>query len=510
MGLLAFLRGDNIPESSTESRALPRPDNECPVVWPGITTVRSVNTGNVLAITDAYSCVRVLADSIATPPLKVYRRTDTGRIPAGDDQRLVQLLRRPSPGSTSVDPISQIVTHLNVFGECFLGKYKADREIVRLACINPESVRVELEGRTITYVLEERTRHGVDDILHVKGLSLDRVRGMSPVSQRRTALGLNEKPARVRQSVLQAGLDALRCASRAPRHAEGNIDRLYEDWRAKQEGLDNIHQIAVIEGDMDFKPVAFNASDSQFLESREFSTREVCRIFRVPRWAVDGSSGDSMTHANVSEQARALVTYSLRPWIVSIETAFTSDADLCPGSTYCQFDLDGLLRASPTDRAQVYTQALHPETGWMRRSEVRELEDLEPEPTPPPTQISMQPRGWRMQDKDRAPEQRTVDVDVEAIDTRARTLHGYAAVYTVYLWGPGQGAPNGPFGLQMRVWKQAATAILDATSFGRLYTSPVELRSFEADGGLTNRQNVRMELNAGYAVERSGAGLRIP
>jgi HK97 family phage prohead protease len=31
----------------------------------------------------------------------------------------------------------------------------------------------------------------------------------------------------------------------------------------------------------------------------------------------------------------------------------------------------------------------------------------------------------------RAPEQRTVDVDVEAIDTRGRTLHGYAAVYNV-------------------------------------------------------------------------------
>jgi hypothetical protein len=34
-------------------------------------------------------------------------------------------------------------------------------------------------------------------------------------------------------------------------------------------------------------------------------------------------------------------------------------------------------------------------------------------------------------------------------------------------------------------------------------------RSFEADGGLTNTQNVRMETNAGYAVERLAAALRI-
>jgi hypothetical protein len=33
--------------------------------------------------------------------------------------------------------------------------------------------------------------------------------------------------------------------------------------------------------------------------------------------------------------------------------------------------------------------------------------------------------------------------------------------------------------------------------------------SFEADGGLTNKQNVRMEANAGYAVKRIPAARRI-
>ena len=37
-----------------------------------------------------------------------------------------------------------------------------------------------------------------------------------------------------------------------------------------------------------------------------------------------------------------------------------------------------------------------------------------------------------------------------------------------YLWGPGQGAPGGPFGLQLRVWKARGTAIIDRASFGRL------------------------------------------
>jgi hypothetical protein len=79
----------------------------------------------------------------------------------------------------------------------------------------------------------------------------------------------------------------------------------------------------------------------------------------------------------------------------------------------------------------------------------------------------------------------------------------------MYIWPPGRGATTGPWGLTIRVWKQAGTAVLDADAYGRMYISPVELRAFEQDAGATNRQTVRMETNAGYAVERIPAALRI-
>ena len=41
--------------------------------------------------------------------------------------------------------------------------------------------------------------------------------------------------------------------------------------------------------------------------------------------------------------------------------------------------MDGLLRADSMTRAQVYEKALNPVTGWMRRDEVRRLENLDPE-----------------------------------------------------------------------------------------------------------------------------------
>src|SRR5687768_5522037 len=105
----------------TEDRALPARTVESPMLpydpW-GPQAPLDVTTSNALRVSDAYACVRCLADSISSLPLHAYRRTPAGRVPVGPDSRAVALLQRPSPGSTSVDLISQVMVHLNVHGDC--------------------------------------------------------------------------------------------------------------------------------------------------------------------------------------------------------------------------------------------------------------------------------------------------------------------------------------------------------------------------------------------------------
>ncbi len=294
----------------------------------------------------------------------------------------MQLLQRPSPGSTSVDLISQIMVHLNVYGEAFVGKYRADNEIVQLGLISPESVQVELRGRRIVYSLDTvhgRTEHGPEDILHVKGMSVDGLRGLSPVAQCRVALGLSSSLQVSAKAFTEQGSRPSGILTVPAHSSREAVHMAAQDWRVWHGGVENMHRVAVLSGDVNFTPIAFSADDSQFLQQRELSAREVARLFRVPAWAIDAPTGDSMTYANVVEQSRALVDYSLRPWMVRIERAISNDSDLCPGNTYVEFSLDALLRGDTATRAQVYTQALSPDTGWMTRAEVRELENLTPE-----------------------------------------------------------------------------------------------------------------------------------
>ncbi len=405
MGLLSYLRGDGITldiDERAEDRTL-TPQTVPPVMlpysrhrWHHHGALLDANPSTALRIADAYSCVRVLSDAVASLPPNVYRQTPTGRVRVGDDQRLAALLKRPSPGSTSADLFGTVMAHLNTHGNAFVGKYRgADGEIVQLGCLYPSQVRVELRGNVITYILSRTDgvfELGLSDVLHIKAMSSDGpgangLLGLSPVAQCRLALSLS---ANLQESARQffengsmpSGVMSIEGAS------EEGVKAFEEEWRNRQSlQAGKFHSIAVVNAETSFTPIAFSERDTQFLEQRQLSAVEVARCFRVPPRLIGAASGDSMTYSNVLEENRHFVTHSLRPWLVRIERAFSNDAELCPGGTFLEFDLDALLRADLATRSEIYQRALgddkHP--AWMTVNEIREAESLPPLDTTPPT-----------------------------------------------------------------------------------------------------------------------------
>jgi phage portal protein BeeE len=99
MGLLRYLRGDDIPDS-TESRSLPPAENQLPLL--SAYTASPITPVAALAIADVWAAVRVLADAASSLPLHVYRKTSEGRERV-DSGKLADLLDRPGPAATQAD-----------------------------------------------------------------------------------------------------------------------------------------------------------------------------------------------------------------------------------------------------------------------------------------------------------------------------------------------------------------------------------------------------------------------
>jgi len=110
--------------------------------------------------------------------------------------------------------------------------------------------------------------------------------------------------------------------------------------------------------------------DSQWLESRQFSVLEVCRLFRIQPTIVGVL--DNANYSNSVELARQFVTLTLKRHLLMWEQAINNTC--LTNDYYCEHNLDGLLRGDNTNRAAFYQSALS--NGWMTIDEVRELENL--------------------------------------------------------------------------------------------------------------------------------------
>jgi hypothetical protein len=165
-----------------------------------------------------------------------------------------------------------------------------------------------LSGQRVVYTLARRegvSQHGPDDILHIKAMSSDGLTGLSPVTQARLTLSLSSNLQGHAKQYFEEGSRPSGILSMPLGASEEGRQRMVEGWRNEQGGVTKMHRIAVVEGEAKFQPIAFSADDSQFLQQRELSAREVARIFRVPAWAIDAPTGDSLTYANTLEQNRA-------------------------------------------------------------------------------------------------------------------------------------------------------------------------------------------------------------
>jgi HK97 family phage portal protein len=346
----------------------------------------SITARNALQIADAWSCIRALADAAASLPLHTFRKTPQGRIEV--EGRGAELLQRPAPSVTTSNLIHQVLLHLNLYGNCYVGKFRSAGEIIQLGLLHPERVQPRIDpGGIRRYVfLDDKNRRldlGTDDVVHIRAMSLDGLVGLSPIQQCRAALGLSkdltEHSARFfSQDARPGGILSLDVGTDM-----GDFEKWASAWQTHHTGASNAHKIAMVTGDVSFTPVSMPHRDSQFIESRQLSTLEVCRIFRIPPWVIGADSGESMTYSNTEQQSLHFAVYSLTPWLRLIEQALSADKDLFPGNAYCEFELSGLLRADAKSRAETYRLALDPAQGWMTRAEVRELENLPPEETPP-------------------------------------------------------------------------------------------------------------------------------
>lgn len=160
-----------------------------------------------------------------------------------------------------------------------------------------------------------------------------------------------------------------------------------ERWQNTQGGT---RGVAVLGAGLQYSPVYLKPAEAQFLESMQFTTTQIARLFGTPASLMLAAlEGNSQTYANVEQDWLGFVRFSNMQYLIEIEDALTQ---VLPTFEKAAFNIESFLRADTSTRYKAYMDAIT--GGWLLKSEIRRIENLPPVKgidDPPPAPPAAQP-----------------------------------------------------------------------------------------------------------------------
>ena len=333
-------------------------------------------------------CVAAISSALAALPAGVYRQDGKARVEAPEHSLIALILYGPNQWQTWPDLIEFTVAQALLFGNALIEIVSgSDGQVAELRPIPWINVSVQLlsSGRLAYDVYEVNGLYGgtdgrrrrllADEVIHLKDRSNDGLVGVSRLQRAFGAVKTAANIAEASNATFENG-----CYPSGVIESPAKMDKeqrleMQEAYSAFNRGATKTGKVMVVDQGMTWRQMTVNPVDAQMLESRRFSTEELCRVFQVPPPLIQDYSHNTFTN---SEQAgRWFAQFCLLPWVRKIEAEFSRS--LFAGGPYAlELDMSGYDRGDSATRWQAHAIAVG--NGILTADEVREAEGWNPRP----------------------------------------------------------------------------------------------------------------------------------
>lgn len=328
-----------------------------------------------LQISAVFACVEILAQTISTLPLYVYR--DKGGVWVPDKMSRLWLLLHESPNRwmTPSEFLSAMVVNRMLRGNAYaLIERDSAGEPIALVPLSPDQMEVSVvEGGEVYVYYQDGdiTALAPENVIHWKGLGngflglskLDFMRATTNEAIRaqdnaNSLYGKGSKPTGVLQTDSKLSAEQVTAL----------MTRFRTSMTSSGGGL------IIADRGLKYSQMSLSPADAQLLETRRFTIEEICRWFGVPGVLV-GTTGQTTWGSGIEQIVSGFHKFTIGPLCKQLEQVLERRLKNYEPITI-EFKMDGLLRTDPASRAAFYSTMS--QNGAMTRNEIRRLENLPP------------------------------------------------------------------------------------------------------------------------------------
>jgi HK97 family phage portal protein len=356
--------------------------------WPqffsqsGSDSATTVNTA--MRLSAVWACVRLIAETIATLPVGLYRKSADGGRETVNGELYTVLHSMPNSMMTAVQFWEAVVSSMLLRGNAYIEIHRSgpvgNQKVIALDFLMPDRIRLkETDSGVIRYFYQPKRGPEREirssNMMHIPAFSFDGKVGLSAVAYGAKILGTATAAEDVASNTFKNGMMKT-VAFKVDRVLKKDQREEFREYVKTVSGAMNAGKSPVLEQGVSTDEIGINPVDAQLLESRNHSLEEICRWFRVPPWMIGYTGNTSNWGTGLEQQLIGFLTFSLSPWLKRIEQSISKNL-LTPAervNIYAEFSLEGLLRADSSARAEFYAKMT--QNGIYTRDDCRVKENL--------------------------------------------------------------------------------------------------------------------------------------
>lgn len=335
-----------------------------------------------LQISTVYACARLLAGTVSSLPLMVFKEDSRGNRKVDRGSRLWTILHdQPNAVMTASDFWQAMILQWALRGNAYAQIMRDSvGDVISLWPLSSDQMTVfsdKQTGRLVYQYVRDSVTYDLtpDQVLHIKDIGTG-ILGFSKLE----FMGSSVQEAMATQKYTMQNAQnfgrpsGILTVDHVLDRKKGQADAV---GRALGSFKSESGKLIVLEADMKFQQVALTPEQSQLLESRKYGVEEICRWFGVPPVLI-GASGATTWGSGIAEIVSGFHKFTLNPLLKSIEQALESRILRSEerGSVVIEFNLDAFFRGDLQSRYAAYATAV--QNGFKTRNEVRALENDPP------------------------------------------------------------------------------------------------------------------------------------
>lgn len=386
MGLFDGWKRDK--RNEVEERDMVNYGGTSATIFSTFSTSTPVSEEQAMKIPSVVACIELIAGSIGSLPIYLYKENDKGeveRVP--NDRRVFLLNSEPNSLLNGYNYKKRMAKDYLFYGVSYTKTEKERNTVIELHPLDMKSIHVtkylidgykfDADINLMFYGANKENKQKVfkpHELLMVLKDSEDGFTSKGVLEAGSDILNLAINEAKYTSNILENGALPIGVIQTLNRLSEGAIKRLRQGWESLYAGSKNSGKTVILEEGLEYKPISLKPNDMQLTDGRKITIAEIARLFNVPESMLNA---DANKYASNEQNNLHFLQYTLGPIITAIESALDKSLlleDEKAEGYYFRFDTTEILRTTEKERIESAAQGL--KNGFYSVNETRSKFDM--------------------------------------------------------------------------------------------------------------------------------------